>query len=457
MAASGMLGDLFSPKFKDLQAEEAAEEQRTQFLAQDPFKAMAHTAYSGATLAGKGLGRAAAALTGRDPRTSTERNVAAVEAAKAQVAQLGFDPADPKSTDQFYKQVIQILQKQGLPAEAMAVAKEWNTQKLGDGKLRLENDRLERQRANDLRIDARAAERNALLKEKLGAPASQVGKLWADMERATDPAKRASIAQAIGNLTAQKWEAVDLGDRVELRNKVTGELIGSEEKGLPPKDIEKAKDADAKAVNAFGAAHLKMQADYDAAVDLYNHPGLAEFVGRWSGIAGETPPDQRGIGTQLIIGSLSDKGRGALAKFEQVRGSAFLAAFQELKQASPNGSAGFGALSDAEGARIQAAKAALNPRQGAASFRAELAKYISQLEASWNLFNSRAPQENIPPRPLQTRALGAPKGKAAVAAPAPAAVPAGDRVRVKAPDGSTGTIARDKLDAAKARGYTEIP
>lgn len=111
MPNQGMLGGLFSPNFRNLRDEELDENRRLDALAADPFRAMARTAYEGAGIAGRGLGTAVAGAAGKDPRTPTARNAQAVEAAKAEVAKLGFDPEDPKSLDSFYKQVISILQK----------------------------------------------------------------------------------------------------------------------------------------------------------------------------------------------------------------------------------------------------------------------------------------------------------------------------------------------------------
>src|SRR5690606_29481343 len=106
----------------------------------------AYTGLAASRMAGQGIGRTVAAATGRDPRTPTERNLQAIEAAKQQVAALGFDPEDPKSIDQFYKQVVMILQRQGLAAEAMTVAKEWRAAKTADAKAGLENEKLKLER-----------------------------------------------------------------------------------------------------------------------------------------------------------------------------------------------------------------------------------------------------------------------------------------------------------------------
>jgi hypothetical protein len=45
---------------------------------------------------------------------------------------------------------------------------------------------------------------------------------------------------------------------------------------------------------------------------------------------------------------------------------------------------------------------------------------------------------------------------AAPGAPAAPAAPTGQKIRVRAPNGKTGTVPAEKLEAAKAAGYTVI-
>jgi protein-disulfide isomerase-like protein with CxxC motif len=149
MAAGGMLSSIFNRWSRDPRQEELDDDQRITALAADPFKAAAMTAYGASRDAGRGVGSAVAAGMGKDPRTPGQRNMAAIEAAKAQVAQLGLDPDDPKSVDEFYKQVIIILQKQGLAAEAAAMSQEYRTAKSAAAKEGLEIRKLERLEKKD--------------------------------------------------------------------------------------------------------------------------------------------------------------------------------------------------------------------------------------------------------------------------------------------------------------------
>jgi hypothetical protein len=424
---TGMLGELFSPKARDLRAEEEAEERRLQFQAQDPFRAAAHAAYTGGAMAGKGLGTLAAGAMGRDARSPAQRNVDAVEAAKAQVSRMGFNPEDPKSIDQFYKQVIAILQKQGLVAEAVAVAKEWNAQKLATSKDKLAVEELERRKRRDLATDARAVERNAILAKKLGKAASPVGKLLDDMDGTTDPVRRAHLAKAVENATAGKVQVRDLGDRVELleRNPVTGkwELIREDDKGLTPRDEEKADDKTATAKQAYSEYMAGLQKQYNAAVELHNHRGVEGITGRWGRWVGEEK-------NAPWIGSLAswlseDDARAALALHDQVTGGTFLAGLAKLKAASKTGATGLGAVSEREGDKVQSDAAALNRIQQAPDYRRQLATYIAEMQGFAARLADGAAADKIPAVPLQTKPLVAPRGgKRPAARPAAPAAPA---------------------------------
>jgi hypothetical protein len=424
----GMLGELFSPKVRDLRAEEAAEEQRLQFQAADPFRAMAHTAYTGGAMAGRGLGTLGATALGRDARSSGERNVQAVEAAKAQVAGLGFNPDDPKSIDGFYKNVISILQKQGLVAEAMAVAKEWNAQKLATSKETLAVEELERKKRRDAATDARAMERNAILGKRLGKAASPVGKLLDDMDGTADPVRRAHLAKAVENATAGKVQVRDLGDRVELleRNAVTGkwELIREDDKGLTPRDDLKDEEKKGTAQQAYGEYMAGVQKQYNAAVELHNHPGVEGITGRLGRKVGE-----EGFGGEAMTLVSGDATRAALALYKQVTGGTFLAGLAKLKAASKTGATGLGAVSEREGDKVQSDAAALDRAQEAPDFRRQLATYIAEMQGFAGRLADAAAADKIPAIPLATKSLAAPRGgkpaaRPAAAAPAAPAAPA---------------------------------
>lgn len=123
--AAGMFGNLFEQLTRSKLSEE---EQMHQYQAQDPFRAMAHTAYSGGTLAGQGLARAGSAAAGGDPRSRTELAQASRDAAAAEIktAVTGLAPG----TDEYFAAIIAVLNKHGLVDQATAIQEKWEASKL---------------------------------------------------------------------------------------------------------------------------------------------------------------------------------------------------------------------------------------------------------------------------------------------------------------------------------------
>lgn len=399
--AKGMLSELFSPTFRNLLDEEKEEEKVHQFQAQDPFRAMAHAAYTGGTLAGKGLGRAIAAAAGRDPRTPLERNTAAVEAAKAQVSQLGLDPDNPDSIDKFYRQVITILQQQGLAAEALEVGKEYAAEK------HKRSQEVHKTRELDIR-----AERDKRAHE-LGTQriASQQ-----DIARARNITAK-EIAEA--KLTAEQlkdgpFKVIDYGDHIEVINRFN-EVIRSGPKAMNPKDAAKDTEKKGDAEQAYSEYLAGLQRQYDAAVRLHNHPGVEGITGKWGRwVGGEK--DAPFIGAAASLLSSKDAG-AALALHEQVTGGTFLAGLAKLKAASKTGATGLGAVSEREGDKVQADAAALNRLQQAPDYRNQLSIYIKEMEGFAQRMAAAAQADRIAPRNLATKPLAAPKGGRPAAAP----------------------------------------
>jgi hypothetical protein len=405
-----MLGDLFSPSARTVRDEDLDKEKIHQWQAQDPFRAMAHTSYSGGTLAGEGLARVGVAAAGGDPRTRLERNVDAIEAAKAQVAQSGVDPAD---TDAFYKAVMLALQKQGLVAEAAAIAKEWNAEKrtaakdkLGADKLSLEKEELERKKARDersYRLGVQKVESAEALARARMASAKEIAEMKLSAEELKDG----------------PFKTIDYGDRIEVINRFN-EIVRSGPKALNPKDGEKDANAKRDAEQAYAEYLAGLQRQYDAAVQLHNHQGVEGITGRFA----------RHVGTDGVAGQIATTvagaaSRAALALHEQVTGGTFLAGLAKLKQASKTGATGLGAVSEREGDKVQSDAAALNRAQEAADYRAQLAIYIREMEGFATRLASAAQQDKIAPKALAAKPLkGAPAAKPAAAPAAPAA-PAG--------------------------------
>jgi hypothetical protein len=471
MAAKGMLGDLFSTNHRDVRQEEQDEEQRLQYQAQDPFRAMAHAAYTGASMAGKGLGRAVTAAAGKDPRTPTERNAAAVEAAKAQVAKLGIDPSD---VDAFYKAVIDILRKQGLAADALAVANEWHDQKAKatDQKLRstqldIANRDLARKTSEGEARTSYNNERNRIAKLRLGTQGEPVVQLLSQLDNVQpeDTYRRRALMARIAELTkGSKVKAVDLGNRVQLIDELTGEEIREEQKGAAPEtagQIAKREAAGDHDQFAYGEVKADMQRQIDKVAELHNHPGLDGIVGVLDQYVADKDAGIKGaVATALASGPA----RAAAELWKSITGGTLLTGLVKLKQASKTGASGLGALSEKEGEKVQADAAALGRSQNAADMRLRLRQYIEDIKGGSDRLDAKAQSTGAPVIALKIPALTARGGRPSnnpaprtpvVPAAAPAA-PSGDRVRVKRPNGQTGSIPRAQLEAAKAAGYTEI-
>jgi hypothetical protein len=414
----GMLGDLFSPDSRDLLAEQQAQERSLQDLAADPFKAMAYTAYKGAKQAGEGLGGMIASAGGIDARTPNEKQLQAIQAAKAEVSKLNYDLTDPKQQDQFYKSVIQILQKQGLVAEAMMVAKEWHAETLGNKKLELGIAESQRKAAADIAKDQRAQERNAAIREAMGRKGEPVIQLLTELDRREqsgeprDPLAEQELRARITKLTQDSGVILEnLGGTMKVIKKGTGEEVRTDvvtEK--PTAATSKRTDAQEKAKGIYDAAALQAQENYDAAVEALNHPGLDNAVGPVHGLAlksGDAGMVEAGIlNVPGKLGGFTKAGVNFRAVYKRVLGGTFIAALKELKQASPTtGASGLGNLSNMEGDKIQSAKAALDPLQYPPQFRQELLGYINQLVKSWDVVTQAAARENIPPIPLRLKEI----------------------------------------------------
>jgi hypothetical protein len=428
----GMFDSLKAPAFRDELAAERADSQRMQFMAQDPFHAGAMTAYEGANLAGEGLARTAAGLMGRDTRTQAERQRGAVAAAKAEMAKMNIDLSTPEGRRAYYQGMQEILRRNGLPVEAHEAAAEG---------MDAENKALDRQtKQNDIDRKALAdrekaanakrkleldAERNAILL-KNGMP--NVIKMIEAIDKQEDgPTRDRMIAAYNTHLESQKKGITleQLNDRVIVRDKATGAVLGTDLMGEKPMDPKtRASDAEKKAKfpGAYAAAMAGLQAAYKTAADLHNHPGLDNLVGRITGIAASENTD-----TETIIGRLTrefmtitrtDAGLSALGLWKQVRGETFIRALKDLKDASPTGASGLGQLSNAEGDKIGSAKANLFSRQNPADFRVELKTYIETIMNAAERLNTEAaatmqanPGMNLPLLQLATVPLTGPASK----------------------------------------------
>jgi hypothetical protein len=487
---TGMLGDVFSPSQRDVVAEEQYEDRRLQSLSNMGGTQQANlAALMGAQMAGKGFGGAVASAAGKDPRSNIEKHTAAVQAAKDEVAGMGFDPEDPKSMDAFYKNVINVLRGKGLFAEAMLVAREWEEKKRGDHKAKLETDKLDLQNRDLARKEkegaAKAAaeeartrtanERNNILREA-GKP--EYIKIVERIEKEEDPNLRKLLTDRANQMAGQVGLYFeDTGGSIIVRRK-DGSVLATDPKTAAPekaKDAAKDKQAKENALESYEEYMAGLQRHYDAAVQLHNHRGLSGITGkfgRWTGEPGM-------MATLYTIGVSDDDALAALGKYDQVAGGAFLAGLAKLKAASKTGATGLGAVSEKEGDKVQSDAAALNRYQQAPDFRSSLAAYLNWLEGHAEraykgavedaaALGRPAPAMRLAERQLSTpsgqggrssnpplKPKAQPKADRTTVPGAPSAGPDSDRVNVIAPDGTKGTISRSKLEAAKRRGYTE--
>jgi hypothetical protein len=429
----GMFGDMFAPARPDLD-EETRLEQMHQAQARDPFNAMARTSYGGGTLAGQGLARAGAAFAGEDPRTRGEKDVArktgAAEAVRAAV--VGLKPG----TDEYFAKVIEVLHAHGLVEQAAALQQQWEKSKL----MTAQTGAYDR---------AHVAKPPTPLKGKdflLGKYDELTAKLAEDPDNVEYQTALANVETALKKFypdakPAAKWKVVPpTQDSPGYRyDEVSGEveqLDGRLERPVKPVALtaeqqRKADEGKQKMISGYDSALISAQSYYDDAVALYNHPDLEGAVGAFNSAISDTPPNERGFLTRALAWTKSPGEARAIALLSSVKAGAFLTGFQEIKAAAAAQGAqgaGFGALSDAEGARIQAAKATLDGVQNAAGLRIGLKKYIGQMVESWNAISKGMEPLGVAPKPIAekplTAGVRAPRGRPAAPAATPKTAPA---------------------------------
>jgi hypothetical protein len=458
---TGLFGELYDDVRADDRAEEADLMRQAQLGGIDSAK---YAGLSGAKMAGEALGSMAVRAGGGDPRSNGERMQAAM---KAMSQMPEADMTKPEGVDNYYRGVINILRQQGLAGEAHRAAQEWNAYKDKQTDRQVKIDDLNRKKTDDARKAGIAEDANRIKAER-NKQLSQQGlpefvQLVDRIEKTEDPVTRKRLLDYANAKIESLQKGVtfeDAGDRILVRNKATGAVIGTDlvgEKPMNAKDANKLKSLE----SAYQAAMLAAQTDYKAAVDLFNHPGLDNLIGKWSGIAAERGTDKDGALREGAIAMLTKDGQDALALFNQVQGGAFVRALSDLKTAG-GGSTGLGQVTEVEGQKVTAAKGALFPRQQPESFRRHLKDYISVVEQSSHILGGKAKEDGLNPVDLNIIELTGPiRGRAGVPAPttprsSPRAPTDGDRVRVLRPDGQTGTIPRAKLQEYTTKGYKEI-
>jgi len=459
--AQAILGSLQAKTPEQEEAERRAEALRVAQLSPEQQSTYQHQVNQG--FINQGIKGAVGGALGVDVRSADAKKRDAIERVKAQVQASGIDP---ENLDSFYVAVIKALGAEGFAAEAAEVAREYQAQKLARQKGEVELREQRRKEAKDVATSEQAVERNAIARARLGASAPETEKLLNLLDRTTEPNARKAITARLNALAAGKVIFNDLGDRVQMIDPTTKEVLRTDVKGAAPETGGAKAKREAKDVgrgSAYNEIMAGLQNRYDAVVDLYNHPGVAGITGATGRFVGEKTSEGETTLGRIATTVAGKDSRAALALFERVQGGAFLAGLERLKAASKTGSTGLGAVSEKEGDKVQSDAAAISRAQDAVDFRAALAIYARSMEAAAGRIAADAQTYSVEAPALEAHALVAPglRGKAAPAAPAPAvkaapAAPAADRVRVQSPDGQTGTIPRSQLEEAKAAGYTEV-
>jgi flagellar protein FlgJ len=164
-----------------------------------------------------------------------------------------------------------------------------------------------------------------------------------------------------GSAIAKGIEKIDAGTKWVIRDKQSGAILGEE-----PKNVA-GKEAEEKVGQAKGTAQAALAngADIDAAATMKK---IDEFV--------------KSAGFNEVFGQLdqyrpswthSDAGTDSLARYKQLKGTAFLSAYSMLK--------GGGAITDIEGQKAGDAMARLDRAQGEAEAKAALADFREAVDA----------------------------------------------------------------------------
>ena len=172
---------------------------------------------------------------------------------------------------------------------------------------------------------------------------------------------------------------VDLGDRIGIMNKRTGEIVGYEEKNLIGAERDKAigKAQGANAAN-LGAATQGLDDTMTLVDSVLEHPSLSAAVG---------PIDGR-------LPSFSSGTRDFDERVEQIKNKAFLSARQELK--------GGGAITDYEGQKAETALVRASQAKSEADFIQAMNEFKQALARGKQLLAMQAGQAPQQPQTQNT-------------------------------------------------------
>lgn len=175
---------------------------------------------------------------------------------------------------------------------------------------------------------------------------------------------------------------VDLGTSIGTIDKRTGQIISTTPKQVYEESFQKGEGA--ARGKAQGEAAASLPGDINSAdqtvmqIDqLLKNPGLDSIVG---------PVDQYRSGV-----ALGPAGRDALARYNQLKGKAFLQAYGMLK--------GGGQITEVEGAKAQDAMARMDRAQDETSFRQALMDFRDAVQQGLAKLRERAGQGGQPTQP----------------------------------------------------------
>ena len=154
-------------------------------------------------------------------------------------------------------------------------------------------------------------------------------------------------------------DRIDLGTQIGLLDKRTGEMIGTVPKDLVGQEAAKARGrAQGEAQAAAPGAIARSERTLSQIDELLAHEGLDEITGRLD----QFRPNV----------TMSGSGRDALARLEQLQGTAFLEAFEMLK--------GGGQITEIEGLKAERAMARMQRSQDTTEFRRALRDFRDAVE-----------------------------------------------------------------------------
>lgn len=170
-------------------------------------------------------------------------------------------------------------------------------------------------------------------------------------------------------------EKIDLGTQWGVLDKKSGQIIGYQPKDLQGKEAAEARGkAQGEAQVALPGAVSDAEQTTKKINELLDHKGLDSIVGSFD----QFRPSW----------SLSAEGKDALARYNQLKGTAFLQAFGLLR--------GGGAITEVEGVKAENAMARMDRSQSEGEFKAALKDFRDAVQVGLQKMRTRAGQGGQP-------------------------------------------------------------